>query len=362
MAEIVQQFNGEAASAPGQPTAWPHSAFVALAEWFAAQLPETCTSLTSDKPPDAPDEIIPITPAHRQAFIAAMTEAMKKIKPHTSHFGSESIEVTTAMDTPHGDNEFPALWDALEKAGIGGAFVDFEFTKNYIYKDGQVFARGQPLEHEGKPATPYIRQQDVDFTGCPWMRADTRYLVVPLEAGKPVVSGRRKKDGSYDYRKKIAGEGEVLVVPAYGAEDFASLTQAEALNMRYHDKIRFSMVCKAADYATGAKNTYGTMEMLDDKGHCRQLSHPFQLFTATESFGTGYSFNYYVMKPGDCLTRTPGNGDEAHFEITPKTLLDEGRRIFLPCAQDGTLADLTTLDKPVTASRPLKLKTPVEPP
>jgi hypothetical protein len=357
MAEIVQQFNAESQSA-----AWPDTAFVALATWFAAQLPETYTQYDFDSGINpAPQTTVAITPEHRAAYITALAEEMKKVPPAKNRYGGEYIEIDSSIDIGGGATN-PPVWDALEKAGIGDAFAELELVRAYIHKDGQVFAKSQPIDHEGRPKIQYTRERDLDYTGCPWMRQDSRYLVTPLPAGKPACSVRRLKDGTYDYREKIAGEGEVLVIPAYANEAFASLTQNDALNLRYRDNIRFAMIGKAADYADGASDGRSTFEQLDGHGHFRRLSAPFQLFTARAPFATGCDSEYYVMQQGDCLKRTPeGDKDWASHEIVPKEWIDSNRRTFLPCAPDGTLCDLTTLDKPVAASRPLKLKTPVEP-
>jgi hypothetical protein len=256
------------------------------------------------------------------------------------------------------DKPDPPIWAALDALGIAQAGDQMEFIKGYIYEDGQAFAAGQQIIHTATPATPYIRFTNLDFTGCPWMRQDTRYFVLPLEAGETATILHLSKNGGAEYRETTAEEGDALVIPLRKGLRFEEFTAAEARKLHLREGLHLTFIAKAADYADGSKKSGGgVIQALDGKGLCRLLSDPCQLMTVQEPFGTGYAFDYCVMKPGDFITRTPAKNGSTHA-IVPKDWMEANRRIYLPCAEDGTLTVLTELDKPVTASRPLKLKTP----
>ena len=347
---------------PTTPKLWSDASYRALATWWADHLPGAKQSgLTPqeiqniDSP--AMNMVTTLNGAARQkhsvtreqyaAFVDALTEEMKHIPPRKNKDGRVAyIELGTDYDPDQ------YLAAALEKAGIGPGITSLPWkTGTSLFTDGQIFVPTEKghvaLAYEGRPGVPFIQLKDMDFSGCPSYRGESRYLVTDLSPGQRFETVLNMGTGP-EYREQEAKAGRVLVIPEYGtAGVFETLTSKDAFNLRSKPTITFAYDEYKERFADGHVESSGaTMQKIDDQGHFRSLSPVFRAKQATETFATGTGYEYTIVQPGDYVTETLSGDGDRKFEVIPKSWLDEGARRWLPSAPDGTLIERKMSERP----------------
>jgi len=301
-----------------------------------------------------------IKPEQQEAFETYLLEELRGVEPDT--VGLRPIKRISLSNQV---SESEKITAAFSKAGIPlstslGAIPQKMTTA--LYEDGQILvSRGREAAtrhiYDGTPSTPFIPFKEINVSETTYYRSSEICLIVSLPKGTK-LKVPQEIQGEQKYAKCEIEEDCIAVISEGDLKpgvNIGALKQEHVFDLERNPWVkRIHMSYPELFFGARKGGDSTECQQLDEEGHYRQLSVPFEGKIVEKPFVSIGPYNSYIAaKPGDHLLKSvhPKTGAVSISWIPSEA----SPGVWLPTDNKGNLLD-KTLPKVESVPAPVSQK------